>query len=147
MANIHRAWIVATVIACFVIADGNVPLFASEASPAFDVARVAQKLARESAQTNDTRAAWNPTVDGFNAAAGQIFRGRPYRTDRSASIAALMIGAAATITGAALLIYANRPECSTNPSTGGCGYGMKVVGGSVMAGGAVGLVIGAVTWR
>jgi uncharacterized membrane protein YjjB (DUF3815 family) len=65
---------------------------------------------------------------------------------RNGSVAALMLGAAATIAGAAVLVYANRPECSTNQFAGGCGYGTKVIGGAVLTGGAVGLFIGALTW-
>ena len=57
-----------------------------------------------------------------------------------------MIGAVAAIAGTALLVYANRPECSTNQLAGGCGYGTKVIGGSVLSAGVVGVVIGAVTW-
>ena len=68
------------------------------------------------------------------------------RGRRSAAAAALMIGAAAAITGTALLVYANRPECSTNVSASGCSYGAKVVGGSVLAGGVVGVAIGAALW-
>ncbi len=58
-----------------------------------------------------------------------------------------MLGAVATITGAAILVYANRPDCSTNQFAGGCGYGTKVVGGAVLAGGVAGLFVGALTWR
>jgi hypothetical protein len=58
-----------------------------------------------------------------------------------------VLGAIATIAGAAVLVYANRPACSANPNAGGCGYGMKVVGGAVLSVGIVSLVIGAVTWR
>jgi hypothetical protein len=79
--------------------------------------------------------------------AGQIYQGRPYRMGRNGSIAAIMIGAVATITGAAILVYANRPECGANQFAGGCGYGPKVVGGAVMSGGIVGLFVGALTWR
>jgi hypothetical protein len=82
-----------------------------------------------------------------SAFAGQIYQGRPYRMGRNGSIAAIMIGAVATITGAAILVYANRPECATNQLAGGCGYGPKVVGGAVMSGGVVGLFVGALTWR
>jgi hypothetical protein len=67
--------------------------------------------------------------------------------DRSGAAAAIIIGAAATIAGTAVLVYANRPECSINPGADGCGYGTKVVGGSVLAGGVVGLLVGAATWR
>jgi hypothetical protein len=66
---------------------------------------------------------------------------------RNGSIAALMIGAVAAITGAAILVYGNRPECATNQFAGGCGYGTKVVGGAVLTGGVVGLFVGALTWR
>lgn len=81
------------------------------------------------------------------AAAGQIRQGRPYPISRSGSIAAIMVGAVATIAGTAVLVYANRPECTTSPFAGGCGYGTKVIGGSVLAGGVVGLFVGALTWR
>ncbi|HKB13774.1 MAG TPA: hypothetical protein VKD69_24070 [Vicinamibacterales bacterium] len=76
-------------------------------------------------------------------------RGYGYRRGRGrrgAAAAALMIGAAAAITGTALLVYANRPECSTNVAASGCGYGTKVVGGSVLAGGVIGVAVGAALW-
>jgi hypothetical protein len=82
-----------------------------------------------------------------SAFAGQIYQGRPYRINRDGSVAALMIGAAAAIAGTAVLVYANRPECTTNQFAGGCGYGTKVIGGAVLSGGVVGLFIGALTWR
>jgi hypothetical protein len=82
-----------------------------------------------------------------SAFAGQIYQGRPYRISRDGSIAALMLGSIAAIAGTAVLVYANRPECTTNQFAGGCGYGTKVVGGAVLSGGVVGLVIGALTWR
>ena len=81
--------------------------------------------------------------------AAQIYRGQPrrLRRERDGSIAAIVIGAVASITGAAILVYANRPECSPRPFATGCGYGTKVVGGAVLSGGIVGLTIGALTWR
>jgi hypothetical protein len=92
----------------------------------------------------------------FKASSGQIVQGQPYpypypypvypHHHHDGSIAAIMIGAAAAITGTAVLIYANRPECTFAPYAGGCGYGTKVVGGSVLAGGIVGLFVGALTW-
>jgi hypothetical protein len=82
-----------------------------------------------------------------SAFAGQVYQGRSYRMGRSGSVAAIMIGAAAAITGAAILVYANRPECDTHQFAGGCGYGTKVVGGAVLSGGIVGLFVGALTWR
>jgi hypothetical protein len=60
----------------------------------------------------------------------------------------MVLGAAASITGGAILVYANRPECgTTNRMASGCGYGTKVVGGAVLSAGIVGLLIGALTWR
>jgi len=81
-----------------------------------------------------------------SALAGQVYAGRPYRMNHDGSIAALMIGAVVAITGTAVLVYANRPECDINRFAGGCGYGTKVVGGAVLAGGMVGVVVGALTW-
>jgi hypothetical protein len=82
-----------------------------------------------------------------SAFARQIYQGRPYRMRRDGSIAAMMIGTVVTITGAAILVYANRPECDTNRLAGGCGYGTRVVGGAVLSGGLVSLLVGALTWR
>jgi len=91
----------------------------------------------------------------FKASSGQIVQGQPYpypypaypyHHHHDGSIAAIMIGAAAAITGTAVLVYANRPECTFAPYAGGCGYGTKVVGGAVLAGGVVGLFVGALTW-
>jgi hypothetical protein len=79
-------------------------------------------------------------------AAGQIYRGRSRRNRRDGSVAAIIVGAAAVIAGSAVLVYANRPECSANQSAGGCGYGTRVIGTSVLVGGAVGLFVGAITW-
>jgi len=82
-------------------------------------------------------------------ASDEAQRGYGYRRGRgrrSTAAAALMIGAAAAITGTALLVYANRPECRTNVSASGCGYGTKVVGGSVLAGGVIGVGVGAALW-
>lgn len=64
-----------------------------------------------------------------------------------AALTAIMLGAVGAIAGTAVLVYANRPECNVNPSLGGCGYGTKVVGASVLSGGVVGLMVGAVMWR
>jgi hypothetical protein len=64
-----------------------------------------------------------------------------------AALTAIMLGAVGAIAGTAVLVYANRPECNVNPNLGGCGYGTKVVGASVLSGGVVGLMVGAVMWR
>jgi len=61
--------------------------------------------------------------------------------------AAIILGSVAAVAGAAVLVYANRPECGANHSASGCGYGTKVLGGAVLAGGAVSMTVGALTWR
>jgi hypothetical protein len=95
----------------------------------------------------DAHRTLNSVSTQASAVAGQVYAGRPYRMGRDGSIAALMIGAVVAITGAAVLVYANRPECDINRFAGGCGYGTKVVGGAVLSGGMVGVVVGALTWR
>ena len=82
-----------------------------------------------------------------SAFAGQIYQGRPYRIGRDGSLAAIMVGSVVAIAGAAILVYANRPECDMHQFAGGCGYGTKVVGGAVLSGGLVSLIAGALTWR
>jgi hypothetical protein len=67
--------------------------------------------------------------------------------DNRAAQAAIIIGGVASIAGAAILVYANRPECRANQFANGCGYGSKVVGGAVLSGGLVSITLGAVTWR
>jgi hypothetical protein len=197
MANTHRISIIGAVIVCFVSAQGNATLFASEdtcslrdapASPSLttstpappmstsegfaeaiaiddhpgvtDVASTPVPAVERAHLTLDAGLfAVNPSLGPvahstfnlgpteFSALTGQVHRGQPYRLGRNGSIAALMIGAVATITGAAILVYAHRPDCTTDQFAGGCGYGTKVIGGAVLAGGVVGLFVGALTWR
>lgn len=76
------------------------------------------------------------------------YRGRRSRwNDNRAAQTAIILGGVASIAGAAILVYANRPECRTNQFANGCGYGSKVVGGAVLSGGLVSITLGAVTWR
>ena len=82
-----------------------------------------------------------------SAYAQRGYRGRGGGGGRSAAIAAIALGAAASIAGTAILVYANRPECGTNQTASGCGYGTKVVGGAVLSAGLVGIFVGALTWR
>ncbi len=75
-------------------------------------------------------------------------RGYGYRHHRNdAALTSIVLGAAGVIAGTAMLVYANRPECSVNANFSGCGYGSKVVGSSLLAGGLVGVLVGTVTWR
>jgi hypothetical protein len=69
------------------------------------------------------------------------------RGRNGAARAEIVLGAIATIAGTAVLVYANRPDCSTSPTASGCGYGTKVVGTAVLSAGLVGLIVGALTWR
>ena len=87
-------------------------------------------------------------VDAAAFAEGGQYGRRFSRGRRNGAAAAVIaLGAVASITGGAILVYANRPECSTTPVAGGCGYGTKVVGGAVLSAGIVGLVAGALAWR
>ena len=96
--------------------------------------------------------AWRSTfnlmsVQSSSFAQRRGYRGRGGRGGRNAAVAAIVIGAAASIAGTAILVYANRPECSTHQMANGCGYGTKVVGGAVLSAGIVGIVVGAFMWR
>ncbi len=157
MANVRRRFTTGTVVLCLVAT----PLSASAAADAVAISttpvstRVAVSLA-QSPQPAPIAAALQTIAVSESAATepnpalafSQYGRGRHYgHHDHDAAVAAMILGAAAPITGAALLIYANRPECSTNQTAGGCGYGTKVVGGAVLTGGLVGLTIGALTWH
>jgi hypothetical protein len=143
------------VVVCLFAIQSNVPLFASEQSAA-----TIETVSQPTRTSIDVNAEAARALQGalstflppqFGTASPQIYRGAPYpypdpnRND--GSLAAIMIGAAAAITGTALLVYANRPECSINRYAGGCGYGVKVIGTSVLTGGALGMVVGALTWR
>ena len=86
-----------------------------------------------------------PVESGLFAQRGG-YRGRG-RGGHNGAAAAIVLGAVASIAGGAILVYANRPECSTNQVANGCGYGTKVVGGAVLSAGIVGLLVGALTWR
>ncbi len=78
---------------------------------------------------------------------GQWGYGHHGRHHNDAAVTAMVLGAAGVIAGSAVLVYANRPDCSANPNLGGCGYGTRVVGGAVLSAGLVGLLVGALTWR
>jgi hypothetical protein len=69
------------------------------------------------------------------------------RSRNGAATAAIVLGSAAAIGGGAVLVYANRPECSVNLAASGCGYGTKVAGTAVLSAGIVALIVGALSWR
>ena len=89
-------------------------------------------------------------INSHAIATSDVFsqRGYGYRRGRNdTALTAIMLGAAGVIAGTAVLVYANRPECSVSANFNGCGYGSKVVGSSLLAGGLVGVLVGTVTWR
>lgn len=161
MARIHRFSMTSALIVCMVGTQWTGTLFASEEEPSSSEVQAAtsasvplnddgpatHQLLASIAQASQRTFSFVPAQS--NAFAGQIYQGRPYPMTgrRDGSVAALMIGAFASITGAAILVYANRPECGGNQFASGCGYGTKVVGGAVLSGGIVGLFVGALTWR
>ena len=161
MAKTHRVSMIGAVIVCLAVAQANVTVSASEAETSVNTEVVttttvpgeflmASSEVRPSLKLDAALAAasrFDLESPSANALTGQVYRGRSRRMNRGGSIAAIMIGAAAVIAGSAVLVYANRPECSTNQFAGGCGYGTKVIGGSVIAGGVVGMAVGALTWR
>jgi len=172
MAGTHRVSKIAAVVLSFAIAQSTgVTLSASgdEPSPA-TAPSAASFISSSFASTppgapprlrlNDQVFRAQPPVEGVPAwqntrglAAGSVgaasrrgsFWGRGDRNQGART--ALVLGTIATITGAALLVYANRPECSENAAASGCSYGTKVVGGAVASAGLVGIVAGTLTWR
>jgi hypothetical protein len=96
-----------------------------------DLLAISANDARDAVQRDTVQYGYGPRRGGRNQAA----------------LTAIMLGAVGAIAGTAVLVYANRPDCNVNPTQGGCGYGTKVVGASVLAGGIVGLMAGAIMWR
>ena len=101
-------------------------------------------LGAASAQVWRSALTFVPGESTLNTQRGGYGRGRGRR---NGAVAAIVLGAAGSIAGGAILVYANRPECRTNQVATGCGYGTKVVGGAVLSAGIVGLLVGALTWR
>jgi hypothetical protein len=170
MARIDRVSTTAALIVCLAGSPLVATLFASDAEHSSSEGTSSQSvtnssvppapLVRSPFRLVDERLAADAPIGAANAQVwrtfnfvpvesnsfAQRYRGRGAR-GRNASTAAMVVGAAASIAGAAVLVYANRPECSTNQTAYGCGYGAKVVGGAVLSTGIVSLVVGAVTWR
>jgi hypothetical protein len=170
MAGTHRLT-TAALIVCLVGGPWVGTLFASEQEPSPREAPTSQlgnvsdpssTLERSPFALTD----WRITADAPVEAAGsaQIWQ-RPVnfmpsessafaqrggyggRRGRNGAATAIILGAAASIAGTAILVYANRPDCSTNQMASGCGYGTKVVGGAVLSAGIVSVIFGALTWR
>jgi hypothetical protein len=113
----------------------------------FTDARLPAEVQAEGARAQAWRSSFNVVpAESSSFAQYRGYRGRG-RRDRHDSAAAIILGATASIAGTAVLLYANRPECSTSQMASGCSYGTKVVGGAVLSAGIVSLVFGALTWR
>jgi hypothetical protein len=148
MTRPRQLSLTAAVVVCLVSTQSTITLLASD--------DVSSKTQTSPAPATPDRARFTLSPGFFaphppavpSVSVRQIYPGRPYpmpHPRHDGAIMALTIGAIATITGTAILVYANRPDCEFKHA-GGCGYGTKVVGGSVLAGGIVGLTVGAVTW-
>jgi hypothetical protein len=171
MAGTHRVPTTVALIVCLLGGPGGGTLFAAGEEPASSDALSArtwfagpppaperslftftdQSLVLDPPAGAARAQAWQGTFNVIPAESTLLaqrggFRGRG-RRGNSGSAAAIVLGAAATIAGAAVLVYANRPECSRNQGAEGCGYGTKVVGGAVLSAGVVGIFVGALTWR
>jgi hypothetical protein len=156
MARVYRTT-TAALIACIIATQCTSTVLASDAERAAPPATSSHLTyngkplialgPRDSdhAQTSLGSVPLSPTESSALRQWGGFRRGRGGRNNGAAT--AIFLGAVGTIAGAAVLVYANRPECSGNPALGGCGYGTKVIGGAVLSAGLVGLTIGAVTWR
>jgi hypothetical protein len=153
MPRTHASWTTRLLILCLIGALSDATVFAAGQQPS----------SNEGSHTNS--AAFAPLftappqiqndhkflADEFASSAQRRRRpdggyGRGGRRN-DASAAEMVIGGIAAIAGTAILVYANRPDCSRNQFADGCGYGTKVVGGSVLAGGVVLFSVGALTWR
>jgi len=154
MARVYRST-TAAVLACLIVAECTSTLLASDAEgaapPAISHLTYNGKPLTALGPWHDDHVQAAPPNDALaveSTALGQYggFR-RGGRRRNEAAATALFLGAAGTIAGAAVLVYANRPECRANPALNACGYGTKVVGGAVLSAGLVGLMIGALTWR
>ena len=146
MVRTLRGFTIRAVILCFMSTQVGAALFAQEQvkvgapdvdQPPSDVVQLTlpNDFFAADRRVPDDMFAIAPLESSAFAQRGFRGRGRGGRNDSAR--AAVILGAVATIAGTAVLVYANRPDCSTNPAPGGCGYGAKVVGGAVLSAGVV----------
>ena len=168
MATTHPLATTVALIVCLVGTQLSGPLLASEEKPSSSAAppsqavvtiasdaqgRTAADLSRSTDRSRFTLSneALRASTLTFAPIGSASFTQRGYRGrgrgGRNGAATAIVLGAVASIAGAAVLVYANRPECSSNHSASGCGYGTKVIGGAVLSAGIVGLAVGSLTWR
>ena len=141
MTRVRRAGIVVAAAVCLIVSQLSVPAFASEPVTNPSLLKLPPVVAPRSTPSLVT-----PITIGSTPApvfAQRYYRGGWNRAQRQE----LIIGALASIAGGATMVYANRPECSLNPGDAVCGYGAKVIGGSVLAAGVFSMALGALTWR
>ena len=149
MGRSNRASTTAAVLVCLLsVQRTDITVFASDEETAAGATRPARPTVMAPVETQP-RLVIDPAhftlVDESSTFAQRRgFRGRG-RNDGPRT--AVVVGALAAITGAALLVYANRPECRANASANACGYGTRVIGGAVLTAGAIGIVAGTVSWR
>ena len=164
MTRTHRLSTTVALVACLIATQWSGTLFASqEERPSNATPSEVQTPAGEPSHLviNDQMFAENPSfglpgqqllatpmfasseAEGLGQRGG--YRGRGTRN--GAATAAIVLGSAAAIGGGAVLVYANRPECSANHAASGCGYGAKVTGTAVLSAGIVALIVGALSWR
>jgi len=162
MGRFRRSTTVALIIclisvpgsALFAADNPSVSIHVSAQTAASDIAAPANPLGRPHLIVTDRAVSASlfssPGGDVLPLSDREIYAQRGYRSrgggSRDAALAFLAAGALVSITGAAVLVYANRPECK-NVSANGCGYGTRVVGGAILSAGMVGMVAGAVAWR
>jgi hypothetical protein len=149
MRRLNRTSTTVVLLACLLGTQWTAAtVFASDESATAGATRPAQPTAASLLETQP-RLVIDPSrftlADEASAFAQRRgFRGRG-RNDGAR--AAIVVGTLAAITGAALLVYANRPECRGNGSANACSYGTKVIGGAVLTAGAVGIFAGTISWR
>ena len=157
MARTRRLSTTAAVIVCLVGTQWTSTLFASDAQFLPSTTEHLRFTLNDEALTATTSAetpgarAWRHPLE-FAPLESSAFAQRGRRGGRGGgrnggAAAEILLGAVAAVAGAAVLVYANRPECNGNPNRSGCGYGTKVVGGAVLSVGIVGIVVGAARWR
>jgi hypothetical protein len=149
MARTHRLSTTGALMVCMMGTQLSGTLFASQDERPSNAAPVSA-LSVTTASEQPSRLVISDrvfdSVETEGVAQRGGYRGRGNGRNGPAA-AAIVIGAAASIAGGAVLVYANRPECSANHSATGCGYGSKVTGTAVLSAGIVSLIVGALSWR
>ena len=148
MVRSRRLSTTAALMVCLMGTQWSGTLFASQEERPLNVAQVSTATVTSVSEA-PPRLVFSDRI--FDSVETEGFAQRGYRGRRNGrngpAAAAIVIGAAASIAGGAVLVYANRPECSANHSATGCGYGSKVTGTAILSAGLVSLIVGALSWR